>query len=165
ALMPKLSAWHAELAGQGLVIVGVHSQNGTAEKIKATAQAHGATFTIVENAAWQKNPGHKFLPHCLLFDHEGKCIFRGDPKQAEPRLRRALARPPAPLLEGKKLTKLVALGQAVRKETNLGAVLKQAQARETSADAATAEEAKYLVEKITARGRRQLDEAAAGKET
>src|SRR5262245_23759533 len=61
ALMPKLSAWHAELAGQGLVIVGVHSQNGTAEKIKATAQAHGATFTIVENAAWQKNPGHKFL--------------------------------------------------------------------------------------------------------
>jgi thiol-disulfide isomerase/thioredoxin len=164
ASMPKLSAWNAELSGQGLMILGIHAQDATAEKIRATALSRGVNFPIIENARFKKAPKFNTIPHCMLFNHEGKCLFRGSPSGVELAMRRAVAAAPAPILEGRKLTKLVALGQAVKKEQNLGSALKQARAKEESTDEAVAAEAKYLVEKITARGRKQLDDAAAGKE-
>jgi hypothetical protein len=164
ASLPKLSAWHTELSGQGLMVLGVHAQEATAEKIRTTALSRGVNFPILENARFKKAPNFNTIPHCMLFNHEGKCLFRGSPTGVELALRRAMAAAPAPLLEGRKLTKLAALGQAVKKEQNLGSVLKQARAKETSTDEAIAAEAKYLVEKITAHGRKQLEDAAAGKE-
>src|SRR5262249_1863607 len=74
ASLPKLSAWNAELSKQGLVVLGIHAQGGPIEKVRATALSRGVNFTVVENASFKKNPDFRAIPHCMLFDHEGKCL-------------------------------------------------------------------------------------------
>jgi hypothetical protein len=164
ASMPKLSAWNFEMQSLGLVVIGAHAQGGPAERVQATARSRGANYTIVENASVKDGHDFRGIPHCILFDHTGKCVFRGSPDEVEPVLRRAVLEAPPMVLEGKKLNKLAALNPRLKREQGFGAVLKKVKADTTSKDAATAEEAMLVVEKLTAYGRKLLDEARDKKE-
>jgi thiol-disulfide isomerase/thioredoxin len=159
ASMPKLSAWNFEMQSLGLVVIGAHAQGGPAERIQATARSRGANYTIVENASVKDGQDFRGIPHCMLFDHTGKCLFRGSPDQLEPLLRRAVMEAPAVILEGKQLVKLTALNTSLKREQGFGAILKKVQADSTSKDPAVAEEAAFVAEKLTAYGRKLLDEA------
>jgi hypothetical protein len=61
--------------------------------------------------------------------------------------------------------KLPELNTLLRDERQFATVLKKARGLMSSGDAETADEAKFVVEKIEAYGRRLLDEARSGKET
>jgi len=164
ASMPKLAAWNQELQSQGLTVIGIHAQNEPDDKIKATAKSRGVNYTIVKNAALKTGHDFRGIPHCMLFDPTGKCLFRGGPNEVEAFMRKAVQDAPPVILEGKKLTKLAALTKNLKKEQTYGAALKQARASAESSDTAIAEEAGYVVEKLTTFGRKLLDDAKEKKE-
>lgn len=82
ASMPKLEEAHKELAPLGLVVVGAHAQGGPADAVRKTAADLGVTFTIVEEATVQGGQDFNGIPHCMLFDHTGTCVYRGSPFRA-----------------------------------------------------------------------------------
>jgi hypothetical protein len=162
--MPKLASWHSDMSSQGLVVIGAHVQRATPDQIKSTAQSRGANFTVLENARVQGGDDFSGIPHCMLFDHTGKCVFRGHPGEVEGLLRKAVAQAPPAVLEGKKLNKLSSLLALLKKEQNYAQVLKQAQEKSSAKDEATAEEAKYVVEKLTGLAKKQLEQVDGKKE-
>jgi len=165
AMMPKLANWNSEMSQHGLVVVGAHAQQATPDRIKSVALSRGANFTIVANARVEGANDFNAIPHCMVFDHTGAWIYRGHPQEAEAIVRRAVAAAPPAVLEGRKLAKLSSLAMLLKKEANLGQVLKQAQERASSTDPATAEEANFLVDKLTAAARKQLDTAVELRES
>jgi len=164
ASMPKLAAWNFELQSLGLVVIGAHAQGGSAERVKATALSRGANFTIVDRAVVKDGADFRTIPHCMLFDHTGKCIYRGSPFEVEARLLRAVQQAPPVVLAGRKLTRLASLNTRLKREQSFGAVLKQVKASTTSKDGTTAEEAQYVVEKLTAYGQKLISDAKEKKE-
>ena len=161
ASMPKLEEAHQELAPQGLVVIGAHAQGGDPAAVRAAAAELGITFTIVAEASVQGGNNFQGIPHCMLFDHTGKCVYRGSPFRAHDAILAAVKAAPSGLLEGRRLEKLAALNEGLRNEAAFGPALRKAASLTSSKDAATADEAKFVVEKLEAHGRRML---AAGVE-
>ncbi len=165
ASMPKLEEAHKELAPLGLVVIGAHAQGGPADAVRKTAADLGVTFTIVDHATVQGGQDIQGIPHCMLFDHTGTCVYRGSPFRAREAILAAVQAAPSSILEGRRLEKLAAFNEGLRNEAAYGAALRKAATLVTSKDAATAEEAKYVVEKLEAHGRRMLKSGVAMKES
>lgn len=163
ASMPKLEEAHKELAPQGLVVIGAHAQGGPADGVRKTAADLGVTFTIVESASVEGGQDFNGIPHCMLFDHTGKCVYRGSPFQAHDAILAAVKAAPSSILEGRTLEKLAAFNEALRNEAAFGPALRKAASLLSSKDAATAEEAKFVVEKLEAHGKRMLENGVAMK--
>ena len=163
ASMPRLVALQSELKQHGLVIVGAHAQGGSEADVRSMAQSRGVNYTITDRGNIKDGNDFRGIPHCFLFDHTGKCIYRGGPGDVEPLLLKAVAAAPPAVLEGRKLTRLATLSTQLKKEANFGSVLQQAQARVKSADSTIADEASYLVEKLDAFAAKQLDEVDSDK--
>jgi hypothetical protein len=161
ASMPHLVRWHEQLGDFGLVVIAPHVQNATNLEVQAKAQSTGITFTVVTSASLQ-NGGDRFaIPHCMLFDQTGKCLYRGSPSSVEALVRAAVG---TALVErtgksefSKSLKPLVA---ALKKGLSPMAVLPRVIALEKSKDARTAEEAKLLAEKLQEGGQQRIDDAA-----
>ena len=164
ASMPKLEEAHKELAPQGLVVIGAHAQGGPAATIRKTAADLGVTFTIVEQATVQGGQDFNGIPHCMLFDHTGKCVFRGSPFRAHDAILAAVKAAPSSILAGRTLEKLAAFNEALRNEAAFGPALRKAASLTGSKDTATAAEAKFVVEKLEAHARRMLADGVAMKE-
>ena len=160
--MPKLEQLHKELGPMGLMVVGVHAQGGPAEAIEQSVQKLGVTFPIVENANLSKGSDFSGIPHCMLFDHEGKCLFRGSPFDVEAALRQAVINAPPMILAGRKLEKLTAFNEQLRNESAFASALRKAQSLTDSKDAKTAEEATYVVTQLTAYGEKLFTMARDG---
>jgi hypothetical protein len=162
ASMPHLVRWHEELGDFGLVLVAPHVQRATPEEVKAKAQSLGVHFAVVGSAAVPNGNDIKGIPHCMLFDHTGKCLYRGAPSGLDAKVRSAVG---AALVEatGKSsFTKAVTpLVESLKKGQAPAGVLQKAVALQKSNDAATAEEAKLLVGKLSEGGQKQLDEASS----
>jgi thiol-disulfide isomerase/thioredoxin len=160
AAIPKIAAMNNELGPFGLVIVGAHAQKGTDEQIKRMARSRGANFPIVQFAAVEGGQDFRLLPHSMLFDHTGKCIYRGEPLAAESRLRQALG---AALADtGSKTDPVPSVGLlllSLRKGTSPAKVLRQAVTLMKSSHKTEASDAAALVERLTAVGKQKLDEA------
>ncbi|MFM7136962.1 MAG: TlpA family protein disulfide reductase [Planctomycetota bacterium] len=163
--MPMLEELHTTLGPHGLVVIGAHAQGGAAAELKPQVAKLGVTFTILENANVEGGTDFQGIPHCILFDHTGKCIYRGSPFSAQEAVVAAVKAAPGSILEGRTLAKLPELNTLLRDERQFATVLKKARGLTSSGDAETADEAKFVVEKIEAYGRRLLDEARSGKET
>lgn len=163
ASMPKLEEAHKELAPQGLVVIGAHAQGGPDDVVRKTAADLGVTFTIVANASVQGGQDFSGIPHCMLFDHTGKCVYRGSPFRAHEAILAAVKAAPSAILEGRTLEKLAAFNESLRNEAAFGPALRKAAALLGSKDSATAEEAKFVVAKLEAHGRRMLENGAAMK--
>lgn len=162
--MPKLEQLHKELGPMGLVVVGAHAQGGPVDAIRDAAMKLGVTFPIVENAQVQNGSDFSGIPHCMLFDHEGKCLFRGSPFDVEPALRAAVQNAPAVILEGRKLEKLAAFNDLLRNESSFSSALKKAKGLAESKDPTTAEEARFVTERISAYGEKLLSLAKEGRD-
>jgi thiol-disulfide isomerase/thioredoxin len=162
--MPKLEQLHKELGPMGLLVVGIHAQGGPVEAIESSVQQLGVTFPIFENAGLAKGSDFTGIPHCMLFDHEGKCLYRGSPFQVESALRQAVANAPPMILEGRKLEVLTAFNEQLRSEAAFAPALRKARSLTDSKDAKTAEEASYVVKQLTGYGEKLLAMAKEGRD-
>jgi thiol-disulfide isomerase/thioredoxin len=163
--MPTLEELHRQLAPVGLVTIGAHAQGGTAEDIRKVVGELGVTFPIVENAQVEAGMDFDGIPHCIVFDHAGKCVYRGSPFDAHDAIVTAVRAAPASVLEGRQLEKLAAIGGMLRDESGYANALRKAKGLVSSKDATTAEEATFVVEKLEARGRGMLEAARGKKES
>jgi len=165
ASMPKLEALSRQLGPSGLVVIGAHAQGGPPEKVAETARELGVTFTIVERATVTGGMDFAGIPHCMLFDHTGKCVFRGSPFEVHDRAVAAVQAAPAAILAGRDLVKLADLAKLLRDEAAFGVVWKKATGLTKAADEAIAEEARYVVERLEERAGQMLDEARGAKDS
>jgi thiol-disulfide isomerase/thioredoxin len=161
--MPLLESMHQQLGPQGLVVVGAHAQGGGADDIRKAVTDLKATFTIVERAQVAEGMDFNGIPHCMLFDHTGACVYRGSPFSVGDLAARVTAQAPSAVLEGRTLGKLVAFNEMLKHEQMHGPALKKARGMTKAKDAEAAAEAQYVVEKLEARGRTMLEKAAADK--
>ena len=165
ASMPKLEELSRKLGPSGLVVIGAHAQGGPPEKIAETARELGVTFTIVERATVTGGMDFAGIPHCMLFDHTGKCVFRGSPFEVHDRAVAAVQAAPAAILAGRDLVKLADLTKLLRDEAAFGVVWKKAAGLTKAADETLAEEARYVVERLEERAEQMLDEARGAKDS
>ena len=82
ALLQKLNAWHTDMRDFGLITVGEETGDMPAEELKKIARLRDVSFPIVSDVEFP-DPERFRLPHSVVFDHTGKCIFRGAPLDAE----------------------------------------------------------------------------------
>lgn len=161
--MPALEALHRQFGPAGLVVVGAHAQQATAAEIEEVVGELGVTFSIVEQATVRDAMDFTGIPHCMVFDHTGACVYRGHPSKAHDVIMAAVRSSPAAVLEGKELVKLAPLARQLRDEAAFGGVFKKAQGLAKSSDPVTAAEAAYLVDKLGGYAARLLESAEGAK--
>jgi thiol-disulfide isomerase/thioredoxin len=162
--MPLLEELHKSLGPQGLVVIGAHAQGGTAEQLRPQIAQLNVTFTILDGASVEGGGDFQGIPHCMLFDHTGKCVYRGSPFKAQEAVVAAVKSAPGAVLEGRTLKKIPDLNLMLRDEGQFVAALKKARAASSSKDADMAEEAAFVIEKVEGYGRRMLDDAKTAKQ-
>lgn len=163
AAMPRTAEMYTELSDFGLIILGSHVQGGNEADVRAVALKHRANFPISIQTRVRGAEDNNSLPHCLLFDHKGACIFRGLPTQVDLPIRKALGNA---LVANAGRAKFSPPFLPVVKELQAGkspALLlpKVAAMRNFSGDAG--EDAKGLLAAMTAGGRKKLEAAEAVK--
>lgn len=161
--MPILEKMHQSLGPQGLVVIGAHAQDGGPDEIRAAVAQLGATFTIVEQASVEGGMDFTGIPHCMLFDHTGTCVYRGSPFEVGEAALAVVKAAPGAVLQGRTLEKLTAFNELVRNERQFGVALKKAKGLMASKNADMATEAEFVVDRLEARGKEMLDEADARK--
>jgi hypothetical protein len=160
--MPHLVRWNEELGDFGLVVIGPHVQKATPEEITAKARSLRVNFAVVNGGRVEGGTDFNGIPHCMLFDHTGKCLFRGSPTSVESLVRAAVGRSLVAGLEKPPLTRAVAsLVESLRKGQSPAAVLAKAVSLQRSPDQTAAEEAKDLVARLTETGRQRVEQAEA----
>jgi thiol-disulfide isomerase/thioredoxin len=161
--MPALEQLHREYSAAGLTVIGAHAQQASVEEIREVVEQLGVTFPIVASATVEGGMDFSGIPHCMVFDHTGACVYRGHPNRAHDVIVAAVRSSPAAVLEGRTLVKLAPLASQLRDEGSFGGVLRRAQGQAAAKDKEIADEAAYLVGKLEAHGRRLLDAAEAAK--
>ncbi len=158
AAMPGTAALNAELADFGLVVIGSHVQAAKPDQIKAVAASRGANFPITEQTRVEGGNDFQGIPHVMVFDHTGACVFRGDPKEAEAKARTAVGEM---LVAGAGREKFAAQLAPVVAELKKGqsplAVLPRVVALQNAASPTAAADAKALLVALTAAGQKKLD--------
>jgi hypothetical protein len=142
------------------VVIAAHVQKGTVEEIQAKARSRGVNFTVVSSAS-VKN-GHDFngIPHCMVFDHGGQCVYRGSPEGAEAAVRSAVGKALAADLGKSTFTRpLAPLVESLKKGQAPKSVLQKAVPLQRSSDVTTATEAKQMVGILSKAGQKLLDDA------
>lgn len=79
----KLNSLYNEMKDFGLQVVAGYQLLAQPEDIRAFFGSRDIDFPICPDADIGPTPGGFLLPHAILFDAEGKNIFRGDPLDAE----------------------------------------------------------------------------------
>ena len=165
ALLPKFEAWHSELQDFGLIVVAAESKGISAEEAKQIARERNITFPITSDVDF--GPTDSFaLPHALLFDHTGKCVFRGAPLDAEPYTRIATGKA---LIEGLEKSAFDKSAQPVVDLLENGAPISQVlakleqQLRVTKKEAAT--DLNVLDAALTSGGKKIFDAAVEKSKT
>jgi len=102
-------------------------------------------------------------PHAMLFDHTGRCIARGSPRELADKAARAVQTAPPVILAGRKLEKLIGVEKMLRDEARFVAVLRKCGSLVDSADAETAAEAAFVIERLTSHAEALLAEAEEHK--
>ena len=115
ASLPHVVQLNTELSSFGLIVVGAHSQSATTEEIKAVAHSHGVNFTIMDGTNVEGANDNKGIPHVIVFDHAGKCVYRGLPAGAETAVRQALGKALASKVEGKPSKSVNSLLESLKK--------------------------------------------------
>lgn len=107
--VPQIEHWHRAYAGQGLVVVGVHTPEFGYERplpaLQAAVQRYGLSYPIAQDngyrtwEAWR----NRYWPAQYLVDHEGRIVYRhfgeGGEQETERRIRellQAARQPPRP---------------------------------------------------------------------
>jgi thiol-disulfide isomerase/thioredoxin len=165
AAMPHTSELYSELEPFGLVIIGAHSQDGEADKVRAVALQHHANFPIQVNAFVRGSEDYHFIPHCLLFDHTGACVFRGSPTEVDMLVRKAVG---SALVASAGREKWSPAMDGIVKDLKAGkppaSILPRVSANR-NAKGDLGEDANALLKAMTAGGAKKLEEATAKKDS
>ena len=145
ASLPLLEQLHRSLGPAGLLVVGAHVKTGGPAEVRQAMDKANASFPTVLKASI-KGLDPPALPHAAVFDHTGACIARGTVLEVADKAAAAVRAAPPLVLAGRHLEKLPALEKMLRDESKFGAVLRKATEFSESADAPTAEEAKFVLE-------------------
>ncbi|HLW68394.1 MAG TPA: hypothetical protein VKS79_23960 [Gemmataceae bacterium] len=156
ASLPHVVQLNTELGSFGLVVVGAHSQKATNEQVKSISRSHGVNFTVTEGATVQGGNDFNGIPHVMVFDHTGKCVYRGSPAEAERFARLALGKALAAKLEGTSSKSVTSLLDSLKKGTSPATVLQRALSLSKGSDKDTAEPAKELVAQLTDAGEKMI---------
>lgn len=156
--MPHLVRWHEELGDGGLAVVGLHVQNATDDAVKAKAKSLGVRFAVTAGGSVEGVKGGG-IPHCVLFDHTGKMVFDGHPKDVEKKLREAFADMLVDEAGGKPSKAVSAALEAFKKGGTPADLLKKMTALRDGSDGTAAKEAKAVVTKLQSGAQARLDEA------
>lgn len=81
-LLQKLNPAYAELRDFGYVLIGGYQSEVPEEKIKSIASGRNLEFPLCPDTRFGPTDSFR-LPHALVYDQDGKCIFRGDPIDGE----------------------------------------------------------------------------------
>lgn len=154
--MPHLVRWHEELSLFGLVVVAPQVQNAAPEKVKEKARSLGISFAVTAGGGIVGGKGGG-IPHSYLFDHEGKCLFDGPPNQVEAQMRIAVGKALVERTGKASLSKSVqSLADSLKNGTAPALVLQKAVPLQKNN-----EDAKALIEVLTATGKKQFEEATS----
>jgi hypothetical protein len=106
AMLPRMVAWFEEMKDLGLIVVASETDGLPSDEARPFARTRGLTFPFVGRTR-TGSPESYPLPHALVYDHTGKCVYRGGIADAEPYVR-------------------IAVGKAVLATADLGEVEKPA---------------------------------------
>jgi hypothetical protein len=159
--MRHLVRWNNELSSFGLTIVA--PAGGDDNAVKAKSQSLGINFAVLDSVSGAPSGGG--IPHALLFDHTGKCIFRGSPFEMEGKLRMAVGTALADLGEPSKSKTLAPILDALKKGQAPLSVIPRVVPMARSFDKTTAGEAQKLLDRLTAAGQKRLEQAEQMKES
>jgi hypothetical protein len=161
ASMPHLVRWHEQLRDFGLVLIAPHCQKATAPEVRSKALSVGVTFTVTASGGVQNGNDFRGIPHCMLFDHTGKCLYRGSPSGVEVPLRMAVGTALVERTGKSDFSKpLAPLVSALKKGQSPMAVLQRVIPLQKSKNARTAEDAKLLAGQLLQGAQQRVDEAA-----
>ena len=145
ASLPLLEQFHSAQSPAGLLVIGAHVKGGGPVEVRQEAEKAGTTFPVVIKASI-KGLDPPTIPHVVVFDHTGACIARGTVQEVAEKALAAVRAAPPLVLAGRHLEQLPALEKMLRDESKFAAVIRKASESAESADAATAEEAKFVLE-------------------
>ncbi|HUS58438.1 MAG TPA: TlpA disulfide reductase family protein [Planctomycetota bacterium] len=163
--LSSLSQWQQENEGKGLVVIGIHCSQATPEQIKEVLRSKEATHSIFDGGTVRGGTDFRGIPHVFLFDHTGKCIYRGSPFQVSETMKEALAAAPAAAFAGVELVKLKSLADSMKKGALPATVLQKAQTLASGKEEELAAEAKLVVDSLTLWGQKRVEAALAMKDS
>jgi thiol-disulfide isomerase/thioredoxin len=155
ASLPHVAQLSEQYGPFGLVVIGAHAQEGTPEQIRERAKSRGVSFAVVEHARVKDVNDMNGIPHCILFDHTGKCLYRGSPEEIDGKIRDALANWLSADLEGTPNKAVNSLIESLKKGQLPAQIVQKTVSLSRSAEKDTAKQAKSMLAKLT---------DAAGKE-
>jgi hypothetical protein len=169
-VLDRFDALHNELSDYGLEVIAPNTIVTTVEALRAEAEKHKVRFTVVERAEIKDAKVGTALPPwgtAILFDHTGKCVYRGSAYDVDDRVRAAVGNalmtaacgPGAPPKAFQPIVDAFAAGAGPV------AVLAKLTPLTKSSDADTKEKAKKLHDLILAPGEKALAAAQASART
>lgn len=163
--LPALEAAFKQYGPTGVVVVGaVRGQPADADLARAIGEC-GLTFPIVAAADVAGGMDFKGTPHCIVFDHTGRCVYRGAPAGAAEAIASAFTLAPAAVCAGQSFERIAAVVQLAETEAGFATALRRAKALGESRDATVAEQAGRFVERLEAHGRTMLSRADDARTT
>jgi thiol-disulfide isomerase/thioredoxin len=164
ASMPLMEQVYRTHGSAGLLVIAAHRGKGSSVEVRETAEKVGISFPVVIDSSI-KGLSATGYPHVVLFDHTGACIARGSPRDVMGKLNQAVSEAPPLVLAGRHLEKLAPLERMLRDESKYGVVLRKADGMVESDDETTAEEAKFVIERLNGHAEAQLAKAEELKTT
>lgn len=144
--LATLEAWQKEYTEQGLVAVAIHPYKFSDTAVEGTCKDKGVTYPVYCEG---KMVGQDVRAGTILvFDHTGMIVPISDQKAPAAAVKEAITKMPANIVGNREFQKLGAIAEALNRGTDPPKVLKAVLSRMKSDDKETAEEAKYILERI-----------------
>lgn len=159
--MPHLVRWAEEFGDFGLTVIAPHVQDAPEAEVKAAAARLGIRFPVTASG---RVPGAAIegIPHLLVFDHDGKCVYEGHPAKAEEAVRKAVGGSLVAAANRESFPKpLTTVVDGLKKGQPPKALLTKLLPLRTASDKETAEAAKALADGILGFAEKRLEEATA----
>lgn len=167
ASIPIVQRWHQQYERQGLIVIGMNTDEQDRRKQEVFLKKKGVTYTMQNGGDVMIRDGITImLPHVFLFDYTGSCVFRGraDHGEAKDALRDTMNRAPAPPFAKIKLARLQRLSDWMKAGRPPHSVFGEATKLSAHEDEQITAEASLVMEALKNFGQKKLDLAAGVKE-
>lgn len=147
-----------------LVIIGVHCQNATDDQIVKMVRDAKINYTIVKSGQ-VKGKDFSGIPMYFLFNHKGELVYEGRTEGVDAPLEGAVKAAPDWLAGDHPYAKLKSQAAQVAGRRGLGKVLAECRKLAEGPDEASAQEAKWLMERLEPYGKGLLEKGKAAEST
>jgi thiol-disulfide isomerase/thioredoxin len=140
------------------IIVANQCQGGDEAGARAAWTSHGgdASISVINNGELAGS-NVSAIPHCFLFDQDGKLVYDGSPFNVADKLDLAMKSNPGALVVGHAYTRTAKQAAAIGAlKTNLGPTLKSLRGLAAGSDATAKEEAGFLLGRVGTYAQDQL---------